>query len=58
MKEKSEELRKKFTAKGLASAFGRANEFLMDIEAMDPNVERFTKLERGLKELLRCYREI
>ena len=46
------------TAKGLASAFAKINEALLEIEAMEPNVERFTKVERNMNEALRCYREI
>ena len=57
-REKSEELQKKFTAKGLASAFAKINEAMSELEAMEPNVERFTRVERNIKEALRCYREI
>ena len=56
--ERMEEVQKKFTAKGLAGVFSKVNAALLELEGMDPNVERFTKVERQMNELLRCYREI
>ena len=56
--EETDEVQKKFTAKGLAAAFAKINEGLLDIEQMDPNVECFTKVERNINEILRCYYEI
>ena len=29
---------------------------MLELEAMDPNVERFTKVERQTTELFHCYR--
>ena len=56
--EETDEVQKKFTTKGLAAAFAKINEGLLDIEQMDPNVERFTKVERNINDTLRCYYEI
>ena len=58
IKEQVAEGQKKFTAKGLATVFSKLNSLILDLEAMDPNVERLTKVERHLNEGLRCYREI
>ena len=51
-------MQKKFTAKGLGSAFAKINEGVLKIEAMEAYVERFTKFEQNIKEALRCYQEI
>ena len=56
--EKRDEGQKKFSAKGLAKVFGKMNEMMLELEAMDPNVERLAKFERHMQEGLRCYREI
>jgi len=56
--ERMEEVQKKFTVKGLAGVFSKVNAAILELEGMDPNVERFTKVERQMNELLRCYREI
>ncbi|XP_018419693.1 PREDICTED: tigger transposable element-derived protein 1-like [Nanorana parkeri] len=53
-----EEVPKNFTAKGLAGVFSKVNAAMLELEAMDPIVERFTKVERQISEFLRCYREI
>lgn len=53
-----EEPEKKFTAKGLSDSFSQLNKALASFEAMDPNVERFTKVERIIQDAVRCYREI
>ena len=49
---------KKFTVKGLASVFSKINEALLELEAMDPNVERHLNTERYINQGLRCYHEI
>ena len=36
----------------------KVNAAILELEGMDQNVERFTKVERQMNELLRCYREI
>ncbi|XP_059583646.1 tigger transposable element-derived protein 1-like [Alligator mississippiensis] len=56
--ERMEEVQKKFTVNGLAGVFSKVNAAILELEGMDPNVERFTKVERQMNELLRCYREI
>lgn len=53
-----EEIKKKFTLHGLAGVFSKINAALLELEAMDHNVERFKKVERQINEVLRCYREI
>ena len=42
----------------LAGMFSKVNAALLQLEGMDPNVERFSKVEQQIKELMRCYREI
>ncbi|XP_068602057.1 tigger transposable element-derived protein 1-like [Brachionichthys hirsutus] len=44
-------VQKKFTATGLATAFAKISEAMLEIEAMEPNVERFTKVERNKKHI-------
>ncbi|XP_059583233.1 tigger transposable element-derived protein 1-like [Alligator mississippiensis] len=56
--ERTEEVQKKFTVNGLAGVFSKMNAAILELEGMDLNVERFTKVERQMNELLRCYREI
>nr|XP_020665086.1 tigger transposable element-derived protein 1 [Pogona vitticeps]XP_020665087.1 tigger transposable element-derived protein 1 [Pogona vitticeps] len=56
--EEKVEVQKKFTVKGLAGVFSKVNAALLELEGMDPNVERFTRVEQQMNELLRCYREI
>lgn len=53
-----EEVEKKVTVKELASVFSKVNADITELENMDPNVERFTKVERQLNELSQCYCEI
>lgn len=53
-----DEEQKKFTVKGLGGVFSKINEVMLELEAMDPNVERLTKVERHINEGLRCYHEI
>ncbi|XP_059580411.1 tigger transposable element-derived protein 1-like [Alligator mississippiensis] len=56
--ERMEEVQKKLTVNGLADAFSKVNAAILELEGMDPNVERFTKVEWQMNELLRCYCEI
>lgn len=56
--EEMEEIKKKFTLKGLAGVFSKVNVTLLELKAMDQNVERFKKVERQMNEVLQCYREI
>lgn len=56
--ETMKEVQKKFTVRGLAGVFSKVNAALSQLESMDPNVERFSKVELQMKELMRCYREI
>lgn len=56
--ENMEEVPKKFTVKGLAGVFSKVNAAMLQLESMDPNVERFTKVERQISQVLQCYREI
>lgn len=56
--EAMEDVQQKFTEKGLGSVFSKVNAAMLELEGMDPNVERFTKVERQMNRILRCYREI
>ena len=56
--ERTDVVQKKFTVKGLANAFFKTNKVLLELEAMDPNVERFTKMEQHINDGLRCHCEI
>jgi thioredoxin reductase len=56
-KEKEEEPEKKFTAKGLSDSFSQLNKALASFEAMDPNVERFTKVKRIIQDAVCCYHD-
>ena len=55
IKEQVAEGQKKFTAKGLATVFSKLNSLMLDLEAMDPNVECLIKVKWHLNEGLRCY---
>ena len=54
---KEDEPERKFTVKGLSNLFKTFNE-LRQAEEMDPNIERYTKIERILQEGIRPYRQI
>ena len=56
--EESNKAQKKFTAKGVGSAFAKISEGVLEIKAMEANVECFTKFEQNIKEAPRCYLEI
>ncbi|XP_045132195.1 tigger transposable element-derived protein 1-like [Portunus trituberculatus] len=47
-----------FTRQGLARGFAEMHQALATFEAMDPNFERFTKVSRGIMDLMQCYKEI
>ncbi|XP_036182980.1 tigger transposable element-derived protein 1-like [Myotis myotis] len=49
---------KRFTSKELAGAFAMIEDALARFEAQDPNIDRFTKVARGVMGSLRCYKEI
>ena len=51
-------VQKKFSVKGLAKVFSKINEALLELEAMNPNVERHVQTERYINEGLQCYRDI
>lgn len=47
-----------FTNKGLSEGFSMLNKLLAHFEAMDPNIERFARIERMAHDIFRPYREI
>ncbi|CAJ0924715.1 unnamed protein product [Ranitomeya imitator] len=49
---------KTFTRQGLAGGFALIQEGLSRFEAEDPNMERYTRVARGVMDSLRCYKEI
>ncbi|KAM4045427.1 tigger transposable element-derived protein 1-like [Anomaloglossus baeobatrachus] len=49
---------KRFTRQGLAGGFALIEEGLSRFEAEDPNMERYTRVARGVMDSLRCYKEI
>ncbi|KAK1327402.1 hypothetical protein QTO34_014193 [Cnephaeus nilssonii] len=49
---------RRFTSKELAGAFAMIEEALARFEAQDPNIDRYTKVARGVLDSLRCYKEI
>lgn len=53
-----EEPERKFTTKGLSEGLSLLNKLLTHFEAMDPNIERFTRIERMAHDVFRPYREI
>lgn len=56
--ERMEEVQKKFTLKVLAGVFTKVSVAMLELEGMDPNVKRYTKVERQINEVLLCYHEI
>ena len=58
-KEKEEEVpQRKFTTKGLSEGLSLLNKTLEQFEKMDPNLERFARIERMAYDVFRPYREI
>lgn len=49
---------KAFTRQALARGFSEMQQALATFEAQDPNLERFTRVSRGVMDLLQCYKEI
>ncbi|XP_068232220.1 tigger transposable element-derived protein 1-like [Palaemon carinicauda] len=49
---------KAFTRQGLSKGFAEIQQALATFEAQDPNMERFTRVSRGIMDLLQCYKEI
>ncbi|KAK0064927.1 tigger transposable element-derived protein 1 [Biomphalaria pfeifferi] len=49
---------KKFTRQGLAGGFVLIEEGLSRFAAEDPNIERYTRVARGVMDSLGCYKEI
>ena len=49
---------KAFTRQGLSKSFAQIQQALAAFEAQVPNMERFTKVSRGIMDLLQCYKEI
>ena len=56
--EEEEMPERKFTVKGLAEAISMFSTMLQKVEEMDPNVERFARIERVMQEAMRPYKEI
>lgn len=53
-----EEPERKFTTKGLSEGLSLLNKLLNHFSAMDPNIERFARIERMAHDVFRPYREI
>ncbi|XP_010633046.1 jerky protein homolog-like [Fukomys damarensis] len=49
---------RKFTVTGLAEAFSDLNQLLKKFQSMDPNPERFSAVERGVRGALSAYERI
>ncbi|XP_068227405.1 tigger transposable element-derived protein 1-like [Palaemon carinicauda] len=49
---------KAFTRQGLSKGFAEIQQALATFEAQDPNMDRFTRVSRGIMNLLQCYKEI
>ena len=49
---------KAFTRQGLTKGFSEIHQALATFEAQDLNMERFTKVSRGIIDLLQCKKEI
>lgn len=49
---------RKFTVTGLAEAFSDLNRLLQKFQSMDPNPERFSAVERGVRGALSAYERI
>ncbi|XP_068605023.1 tigger transposable element-derived protein 1-like [Brachionichthys hirsutus] len=56
--EEDEEAQRTFTGQGLSEGLSHLNKLLAHFEAMDPNVERFLRIERMVLDAFRPYREI
>ena len=49
---------KAFTRQSLSKGFAEIQQVLATFEVLDPNIERFAGVSRGIMDLLRCYKEI
>ena len=49
---------KAFTRQGLSKGFAEIQQSLATFEAQDRHMERFTRVSRGIMNLLQCYKEI
>ncbi|XP_005405734.1 PREDICTED: uncharacterized protein LOC102027544 [Chinchilla lanigera] len=49
---------RRFTVTGLAEAFSDLNQLLKKFQSMDPNPERFSTVERGVRAALSVYEQI
>jgi len=56
--EEEEEPERKFTIKELPEGLSLLNKVLSHFEKMDPNIERFARIERMAHDVFRPYREI
>lgn len=56
--EEEEEPERTFTTKGLSEGLSQLNKLLAHFEGMDPNIERFERIERMVLDAFRPYREI
>lgn len=56
--EEEEEPQRMFTTKGLAEGLSQLNILLANFEGMDPNIKRFSRIERMVLDASRPYREI
>ncbi|XP_068218893.1 tigger transposable element-derived protein 1-like [Palaemon carinicauda] len=58
VEKEKEEPQRMFTTKGLSEGLSQLNKLLAHFEAMDPNVERFGRIERMVHDTFRPYRLI
>ncbi|XP_021100485.1 uncharacterized protein LOC110345914 [Heterocephalus glaber] len=58
MGEDREAAPRKFTVTGLAEAFSDLNQLLKKFQSMDPNPQRFSAVERGVRGALSAYEQI
>ncbi|XP_066957407.1 tigger transposable element-derived protein 1-like [Macrobrachium rosenbergii] len=58
MADEEEEPQRMFMTKGLAEGLSQLNKLLAHFEGMDPNIERFSRIERMVLGAFRPYREI
>ena len=49
---------KTFTRQGLSKDFAKIQQALANFDDQDTNMERFTRVFRGIMALLQCYKEI
>ena len=49
---------KDFAKQGLSKGFAEIQQALATFEAQDPDMKRFTRVSRGIMDLLQCYKKI